>query len=41
MTEEGTCRIAPAAAAISDAELFGGHSLTARMRLERLGEPVP
>jgi sulfopropanediol 3-dehydrogenase len=40
MTEEGTRRIAPAAAAISDAELFGGHALTARMRLERLEEPV-
>jgi sulfopropanediol 3-dehydrogenase len=40
MTEEGTRRIAPAAAAISDAESFAGHALTARMRLERLGEPV-
>jgi sulfopropanediol 3-dehydrogenase len=40
MTEEGTRRIAPAAAAISDAEQFGGHAITARMRLERLGEPV-
>jgi sulfopropanediol 3-dehydrogenase len=40
LTDEGTRRIAPAAAAISDAELFGGHALTARMRLERLGEPV-
>ena len=34
LTEEGTRRIAPAAAAISDAELFGGHAITARMRLE-------
>jgi sulfopropanediol 3-dehydrogenase len=37
LTEEGTRRIAPAAAAISDAESFAGHALTARMRLERLG----
>jgi sulfopropanediol 3-dehydrogenase len=36
LTDEGTRRIAPAAAAISDAELFGGHALTARMRLDRL-----
>jgi sulfopropanediol 3-dehydrogenase len=35
LTPEGTLRIAPAAAAISDAELFGGHARTARMRLER------
>jgi len=40
LTDEGTRRIAPAAAAISEAELFGGHALTARMRLERLEEPV-
>lgn len=40
MTDEGTRRIAPAAAAISDAELFAGHALTARMRLERVGEGV-
>jgi sulfopropanediol 3-dehydrogenase len=32
---EGTRRVAPAAAAISDAEMFAGHALTARMRLER------
>jgi sulfopropanediol 3-dehydrogenase len=37
LTGEGTRRIAPAAAAISDAESFAGHALTARMRLERLG----
>lgn len=37
MTEEGTRRVAPAAAAISDAEGFAGHALTARMRLERRG----
>ena len=36
LTEEGTRRVAPAAAAISDAEHFAGHALTARMRLERL-----
>jgi sulfopropanediol 3-dehydrogenase len=36
MTAEGTLRIAPAAAAISDAEQFAGHALTARMRLERV-----
>ena len=35
LTEEGTRQIAPAAAAIFDAELFPGHALTARMRLER------
>jgi sulfopropanediol 3-dehydrogenase len=35
---EGTRRVAPAAAAISDAERFGGHAITARMRLERLAE---
>jgi sulfopropanediol 3-dehydrogenase len=37
LTAEGTRRVAPAAAAISDAEAFAGHALTARMRLERLG----
>jgi sulfopropanediol 3-dehydrogenase len=37
LTAEGTRRVAPAAAAISDAEGFAGHALTARMRLERLG----
>ena len=36
VTAEGTLQIAPAAAAISDAEQFAGHALTARMRLERL-----
>jgi sulfopropanediol 3-dehydrogenase len=38
LTDEGTRRVAPAAAAISDAESFGGHALTARMRLERIPE---
>jgi sulfopropanediol 3-dehydrogenase len=37
LTEEGTRRIAPAVEAISLAENFAGHALTARMRLERLG----
>jgi sulfopropanediol 3-dehydrogenase len=37
LTPEGTPSVATAAAAISDAELFAGHALTARMRLERLG----
>jgi sulfopropanediol 3-dehydrogenase len=36
LTAEGTRRIAPAAAAISDAELFGGHAITARMRLDQV-----
>jgi sulfopropanediol 3-dehydrogenase len=36
LTDEGTARIAPAAAAISEAELFAGHAITARMRLEAL-----
>jgi sulfopropanediol 3-dehydrogenase len=39
LTEEGTRNVAPAAAAISDAEMFAGHAITARMRLERLGGP--
>ena len=38
LTAEGTRRVAPAAAAISDAEGFAGHAITARMRLERAGE---
>ena len=41
LTEEGTRTVAPAAAAISDAEAFAGHALTARMRLERLGRRSP
>jgi sulfopropanediol 3-dehydrogenase len=36
LTAEGTRRVAPAVAAICDAELFEGHAVTARMRLERL-----
>src|ERR1700722_6869953 len=38
LTEEGTRRVAPAAAAISHAEHFEGHALTAEGRLERLAE---
>ena len=40
LTGRARGRIAPAAAAISEAEMFAGHALTARMRLERLGEPI-
>jgi sulfopropanediol 3-dehydrogenase len=40
VTEEGTRRIAPTIAAICDAERFGGHALTATMRLERMTTPV-
>src|SRR4051794_30957537 len=36
LTAEGTRRVAPAVAAISQAEQFGGHALTATMRLDRL-----
>ncbi len=35
LTPEGTRRVAPAIAAISDAEGFAGHAATAVMRLER------
>ncbi|HWK28560.1 MAG TPA: histidinol dehydrogenase [Solirubrobacter sp.] len=37
LTEEGTRRVAPAVAAISHAEGFGGHARTAELRLERAG----
>jgi len=37
LTAEGTRQVAPAVAAISHAELFGGHARTAEMRLEALG----
>jgi len=40
LTDEGTRSVAPAAEAISVAELFAGHALTARLRLKRLGEPI-
>jgi sulfopropanediol 3-dehydrogenase len=39
LTDEGTRRIAPAVAAISRAERFEGHALTATMRLDRLSQP--
>jgi sulfopropanediol 3-dehydrogenase len=38
LDDEGTRATAPAAAAISDAEMFAGHALTARIRLERVTE---
>jgi sulfopropanediol 3-dehydrogenase len=41
LTDEGTRRIAPVVAAISDAELMDGHAITARLRLARLPEEVP
>lgn len=34
LTAEGSARVAPSAAAISDAELMFGHALTARLRLD-------
>lgn len=37
LTEEGTRRVAPAAAAISEAEMLQGHAITAQMRIERIG----
>jgi sulfopropanediol 3-dehydrogenase len=40
LTEEGTRRVAPAVEAISKAENFAGHALTATMRLERAGRPA-
>lgn len=36
VTDEGTRQIAPTIAAICEAEMFGGHGLTATMRLQRL-----
>jgi len=41
LSEEGMRQIAPAAAAISEAELFPGHALTARLRLERRARRSP
>jgi sulfopropanediol 3-dehydrogenase len=41
LTAEGTRAIAPTAAAISDAEGFAGHAITARMRLDRDRSPRP
>jgi sulfopropanediol 3-dehydrogenase len=40
VTAEGTRAVAPAAEAISRAEYFAGHALTARMRLDRLDDAV-
>jgi sulfopropanediol 3-dehydrogenase len=40
LTDEGTRRIAPAAAAIARAEGFEGHAITVDLRLERLAEGV-
>jgi sulfopropanediol 3-dehydrogenase len=37
LTDEGTRRIAPTAAAIAEAEMFMGHAITAHMRLQRAG----
>jgi sulfopropanediol 3-dehydrogenase len=41
LSEEGTRRVAPAIAAISHAEHFEGHALTAEMRLDRIDGAVP
>jgi sulfopropanediol 3-dehydrogenase len=41
LTGEGTRAVAPAAAAISDAEQFAGHAITARLRLERQSSAGP
>ena len=38
LTTEGTRHVAPATAAISTAERFAGHALTATMRLERAAQ---
>jgi sulfopropanediol 3-dehydrogenase len=38
LTDEGTRRVAPAVEAISMAENFAGHALTATIRLQRVGE---
>ena len=41
LTAEGTRRVAPAVEAISTAEHFAGHALTATMRLERAAGAAP
>jgi sulfopropanediol 3-dehydrogenase len=41
LTDEGTRQIAPAVAAICEAERFAGHALTATMRLDRLHDVAP
>jgi hypothetical protein len=38
LTAEGTQRVAPAGAAISHAEHFEDHALTAQARLERVAQ---
>ena len=38
LTAEGTQRVAPAGAAISHAEHFEDHALTAQVRLERVAQ---
>ena len=40
LTDQGTARIAPVVAAICDAEHMDGHAITARLRLDRLGNEV-
>jgi sulfopropanediol 3-dehydrogenase len=40
LTSEGSTRVAPAVAAISDAEFMFGHGLTATMRLDRIERTV-
>lgn len=41
LTTEGTRQVAPAAAAIAQAEMFEGHAITALMRLERATASTP
>jgi sulfopropanediol 3-dehydrogenase len=41
LSPEGTRQVAPAVEAICEAEHFGGHGLTASMRLARAGQPAP
>jgi sulfopropanediol 3-dehydrogenase len=41
LTDEGTRQVAPAVAAICEAERFAGHALTATMRLERIAQGTP
>lgn len=41
VTEEGTRRVAPAAAAVSHAEFMEGHALTAEIRLKRAVRSIP
>jgi sulfopropanediol 3-dehydrogenase len=39
VTEQGTRQVAPAVAAICDAERMDGHAITARLRLQRVATP--